>query len=54
VTRVLAVFVIAHAGHWIESILVMIPTVSFVAWLGFITIRDRIRQRREGDGRGAA
>jgi hypothetical protein len=38
--------VIAHAGHWIESILVLIPTLAFIVWLGAITLRDRRRQRK--------
>jgi hypothetical protein len=37
---------IAHAGHWIESVLVLIPTVGFIGWLAFITVRDRRRIAR--------
>ena len=39
--------VLAHAGHWIEYVLILIPTLGFVLWLAAITIRDRRRQRRE-------
>ena len=39
--------VVAHVGHWIESVLILIPTLGFILWLAVITIRDRRRQRRE-------
>jgi hypothetical protein len=38
--------VFAHAGHWIESLLILIPTVAFLGWLGLVTLRERRRQRR--------
>lgn len=37
---------VAHTGHWIESVLVLIPTVGFIGWLAFITVRDRRRIAR--------
>jgi hypothetical protein len=40
--------VLAHAGHWIESVLILVPTLGFIVWLGFVTIRERRRERREG------
>jgi hypothetical protein len=40
--------VFAHAGHWIESVLILVPTLGFIAWLAFVTIRERRRERREG------
>ena len=40
--------VFAHAGHWIESLLIMVPTVGFVIWLVVVTMRERRRERREG------
>ena len=39
--------VFAHAGHWIESLLILLPTVAFIIWLVAITLRDRRRQRQE-------
>jgi len=43
------VLVIAHAGHWISSLLILLPTVAFIFWLVAVTLRDR---RRERSGRG--
>jgi cytochrome c oxidase assembly factor CtaG len=37
--------VFGHAAHWIESVLVLVPTVGFVLWLAYITVRDRMRSR---------
>jgi hypothetical protein len=37
--------VIAHAGHWISSLLILLPTVAFILWLVSITVRDRRRAR---------
>jgi hypothetical protein len=39
---------IAHTGHWIESVLILVPTVGFIGWLAFVTLRERRRERREG------
>jgi hypothetical protein len=39
--------VIAHAGHWAESLLILLPTVAFIIWLAAVTVRDRRRQREE-------
>jgi hypothetical protein len=39
--------VVAHAGHWAESLLILVPTVAFIVWLVAITVRDRRRQRQE-------
>ncbi len=38
--------VLAHVSHWIESILILVPTLGFIAWLGFVTVRDRRAERR--------
>jgi hypothetical protein len=38
--------VIAHAGHWISSLLILLPTVAFIVWLVAVTVRDRRRQRQ--------
>ena len=37
---------IAHAGHWIESIVYLVPIIGFALWLGIATLRDR-RKRRD-------
>ena len=37
----------AHAGHWIESIVYLVPILGFGCWLGITTIRDRRERRRE-------
>ena len=39
--------VFAHAGHWIESVLILVPTLGVIAWLAVVTVRDRRRQREE-------
>ena len=39
-------FYLAHAADYIESILVLVPTLGFIGWLAFITIRDRRRVAR--------
>ncbi len=39
--------VIAHAGHWIESLLILLPTVAFIVWLVAVTMRDRRRDRQQ-------
>jgi hypothetical protein len=38
---------LAHAGHWIEAAIYLVPILGFGAWLGVTTIRDK-RKRREG------
>ena len=42
----MAMFVIAHAGHWIESALILLPTLVFIGWLVTVTMRERRRERR--------
>jgi hypothetical protein len=37
---------IAHAGHWIESVVYLVPIIGFAVWLGVATLRDR-RKRRD-------
>jgi hypothetical protein len=39
--------VIAHAGHWIESVLILVPTVVFIVWLAGTTMRERRRERQK-------
>ena len=39
-------FVIAHAVHWLSSLLILLPTVAFSIWLVLITVRDRRRERQ--------
>jgi hypothetical protein len=42
--------IFAHAGHWISSLLILLPTVAFILWLVVVTMRDRRRERSGGDG----
>jgi hypothetical protein len=37
---------IAHAGHWIESVVYLVPIIGFALWLGVATVRDRRRKKR--------
>jgi hypothetical protein len=37
---------LAHAGHWVSSLLILLPTVAFIVWLVLITVRDRRRDRQ--------
>jgi hypothetical protein len=39
--------VIAHAGHTLVNLAFALPAVLFIVWLGWITVKDRRRQRRE-------
>jgi hypothetical protein len=43
------VLVLAHTGHWVSSLLILLPTVAFIVWLVLVTVRDR---RRERGGQG--
>jgi hypothetical protein len=46
-TRLVLVF--AHAGHWISSLLILLPTVAFIVWLVAVTVRDRRRERSRSE-----
>lgn len=35
--------VIAHSGHWAVNLAFALPAVIFIAWLGWVTIKDRRR-----------
>ena len=39
----------AHAGHWLESVVYLVPIVGFALWLAVTTIKDR-RSRRHAEG----
>jgi hypothetical protein len=39
--------VVAHTGHWISSVLILVPTVGFILWLVAVTVRDRRRAREQ-------
>ena len=38
---------LAHAGHWIEAAVYMVPIGGFAVWLAITTVRDRRREREE-------
>jgi hypothetical protein len=40
--------VVAHAGHWIESVVYLVPVAGFALWLVVVAVRDRRRRRPEG------
>ena len=39
--------VIAHSGHWLESVVYLVPIVGFALWLAVATIRDRMSGNRK-------
>lgn len=41
--------VLAHAGHWVTSVITMAPLLAVMLWLLLVTIRDR-RQGGFDDG----
>ena len=41
--------IVAHAGHWLVNLAFALPAVGFIAWLAFITIKDR-RSTRAAEG----
>jgi hypothetical protein len=45
--------VFAHAGHWLESVVYLVPIVGFAIWLGIATIKDKRRRANEGPDPGA-
>ncbi len=40
---------LAHAGHWLVSIAEFLPVLLFVAWLGWITLREKRRGREAAE-----
>lgn len=40
---------IAHAGHWLASLLYIVPIVLVVGGLVFTAWREKRRQAKEGD-----
>jgi hypothetical protein len=41
---------LAHAGHWIEAVVYLVPILGFAVWLGVATIKDKRKQRQGGEG----
>jgi hypothetical protein len=37
--------VVAHAGHWITSVIYVAPLIAFLVWLLFVAVRDRLQER---------
>ena len=46
--------VLAHSGHWLESVVYLIPIVGFAVWLGVATIKDKRRRANEPDADAGA
>ena len=42
-----ALIPLAHAGHWLESVLIATPPVLLAAGLGVLAILERRRRRGE-------
>ena len=40
----------AHAGHWLESVVYLVPIVGFALWLAVATIKDRRSRRHAEEG----
>ena len=38
----------AHAGHWLESVVYLVPIGGFALWLLVSYVRDKRRGRRDG------
>ena len=34
---------LAHAGHWITSVVYFVPVVGFLVWLGITQYKDKRR-----------
>ena len=39
---------VAHAGHWLATLVYVIPLIAFALWMGFVVVRDRLNRRDEG------
>ena len=48
--KIRPMLVFAHAGHWIESLLILVPTLGFIGWLVIVTMRERRKERRGSGG----
>ena len=46
--------VLAHASHWLESVVYLVPIVGFAIWLGVATIKDRRSRANEPDAEAGA
>ena len=40
---------LAHSGHWLESVVYLVPIVGFALWLAVATIRDRRSGHRKDE-----
>ncbi|MBA2506483.1 MAG: hypothetical protein H0V29_11150, partial [Thermoleophilaceae bacterium] len=38
------------AGHWLVSVAEFAPVLIFIGWLGYITLREKRRNRAAGEG----
>lgn len=44
--------VLAHAGHWLASLLYVVPILVVLGALGFQMVREKRRDAAEGGGDG--
>ena len=45
--------VLAHAGHWLANLVYAGPVIVVVGWLAWTTLRERRREKAEGEPRPA-
>ena len=44
---------IAHPGHWLVNVAYFLPVVVFLAWLIVTQVRERRRDRGDGQPHGS-
>ena len=42
--------VLAHASHWVTSLVYVVPLLAFLLWLVFVMVRDRLAGRDDEPG----
>jgi threonine/homoserine/homoserine lactone efflux protein len=46
--------ILAHAGHWLISLIQFAPAIAFLIWLGVVQVRRRREPPHEGAGSGTS
>jgi hypothetical protein len=41
------VILLAHAGHWLVSLIYLVPVLAVVGWLAIMAVRERLQRRGE-------